>query len=405
MRAVVFDLSIAKYLAAKAAGRMVPALYDGALSCVSYREDEPSPDLPADDWVRLRPLMTGVCGSDLAMVYFKASPALTPFADRRFVPGHEVIATVEEVGRTVTQVKEGDRVAVDPILRCDLRGAPLCPRCQLGEYSTCERAGTGPRRGMMLGTSADLPGGFSEQMVAHESQLFVLPDSVSDARGALTEPLAVAVHAVMRSRPSPGDRVAVIGGGPIGLATIFALRMLVDEIEIASLVRTPGQAELATAMGADEAWTSGGEPVVERAARLTGASILEPELGPPFLAGGFDAIFDCAGNTESFGQSLALARGGASLVLLGAAGVLPKVDLTLLWYKELRLAGTLGYCYESLGGKRRRTFDITRELLTATDRPLEKLVTHRYGLHQFQTALRTCRDRKRADAVKVVIMP
>ena len=227
MRAVVFDLSIPRYLAARALGKRIPSLYDGALSCISMRDDVPRAQLPGDDWVRLRPLLTGVCGTDVATVYFKASPTLSPYGTFPFVPGHEIVAVVTDVGRGVTSgVREGDRVIVDPWLHCALRGVPACERCAAGEHQTCARAGVGPRRGMMIGACSELPGGWCEEMVAHESQLFVAPASMSDERAALAEPLAVGVHAVARHMPRAGERVLVIGGGAVAYAVLVAAREL-----------------------------------------------------------------------------------------------------------------------------------------------------------------------------------
>jgi threonine dehydrogenase-like Zn-dependent dehydrogenase len=405
VRAVVFDLSIPRYVAAKALGKRIPALYDGLPSCIGLRDDVAEPALPGDDWVRLRPLLAGVCGSDLAAVYFKASAALTPYATYPFVPGHEVLGVVVDRGRAVKGIKEGDRVAVDPWIRCDLRDAPLCTRCEAGEYATCERAGTGPRRGMMIGASADLPGGWGEEMVAHQSQCFALPASVSDDRGVLVEPVAVAVHAVLRNAPRDGARVLVLGGGAIAYAVVFALREAAPPCDVTVYTLDAAQAKLAEALGADRGWTPGGEPLVDRAARLTGATPLSPEIGPRYLAGGFDLVFDCVGSARSLADALALARAGSRIVMVGAAGVLPKIDLTHLWTKELALVGTLAYCWEEHRGQRRRTFDIARELLEGSSRPIERLVTHRYPLPEFRAALRANLDRGASGAVKTVLTP
>src|SRR5687768_17108404 len=103
MRGVVFDLSIPKYVAAKALGKRIPALYDGAPSCLSLLDDLARPPLPGDGWVRLRPILSGVCGTDLSIVYFKQSMTLTPYASFPFVLGHEVLARVSEVGPGVRE--------------------------------------------------------------------------------------------------------------------------------------------------------------------------------------------------------------------------------------------------------------------------------------------------------------
>jgi threonine dehydrogenase-like Zn-dependent dehydrogenase len=91
--------------------------------------------------------------------------------------------------------------------------------------------------------------------------------------------------------------------------------------------------------------------------------------------------------------------------MVGAAGVLPRIDLTALWTKELRLVGTLAYDHDTHAGARRRTFAITRELLEGSDRPVEALVTHRYPLERFREALRANRDRRASGALKTLLVP
>jgi threonine dehydrogenase-like Zn-dependent dehydrogenase len=422
VRALVFDLSIPKYLAARALGERVPALYDGPPSCLSLRDDEPEPRLPGDDWVRLRPILTGVCGSDLAVVYFKMSPALTAYGAKRFVMGHEIFARVTDVGRDVRGVREGDRVVVDPWITCEMRAAPPCARCAVEEYATCERAGTGPRKGVMLGACADLPGGFAESIVAHRSQLFVVPDSVSDARAVLAEPLSVAVHAVVRNLPRDGERVLVVGGGPVAFAVTFALEELAPGADVTLVSTDAAQLPMATALGAERAWLRAddaparhgqsdgsepdpGGPFIERAARLTRAALLRPELGPRFLAGGFDLTFDCVGSEASLSDAFAVTRAGGRIVMVGAAGVLPKLELSHLWTKEIRLVGSYSYGVEEWRGVRRRTFDLTRELLEGTRRPIEALVTHTLPLERYRDALRLNRFRGRSGAIKTVLAP
>jgi threonine dehydrogenase-like Zn-dependent dehydrogenase len=406
VRAVLFDLSVPRYLAARGLGRYFRGLYDGAVSCVRFRDDVPEPVLPGDRWVRLAPLLAGVCGTDLATVYFKSAPTLTPYASFPFVPGHEVVARVTATGSAVRTVREGDRVVVDPWLHCELRGAAACQRCVAGEYATCERAGTGPLRGMMLGASASLPGGWGEAMLAHETQLFVIPDTVSDARAVLAEPWAVGLHAALRNLPLASERVLVIGGGAIALLTVASLRELCGAAaDITLLAAEPQQLELGTALGATRGWLNRGRDTLEQAAGLTGAQVLRPVMGPGFLAGGFDRVFDCVGSAKSLHDAMSLARAGATIVLVGAPGVLAHLDLTHLWSKELRVVGTLAYGYERAAGQRRRTFEIARELLQSSRLPVERLVTHRFPLSDFRSALRANLDRGASGAIKTVLLP
>lgn len=405
MRAVVFDLSIPRYVVAKAVGKVALSLYDGDTSCLRIRDDLPEPSLPADDWVRLRPIGCGLCGTDVATVYFKHPPSVSPYASFPFVPGHEVLAYVAEVGRAVRGVREGDRVVVDPWLNCRVRATEPCARCASGEYQVCERTALGPMKGMILGGCADLPGGLADLMVAHESQLFPVPTYVTDGRAVLAEPLAVAVHAVLRNPPSAGERVLVIGGGPIAFCAVFSLAELGFDADITLYALDPTHLEKARSLGAHRALCPRDGQLLDIAADLTRAPRLKPVLGRDFLAGGFDRVFDCVGSAASLADAFAVTRPGGTIVMIGAAGVMPKLDLSFLWSKEIRLVGTLGYGFEERDGARRRTFDIAVDLLASANRPVEELVTHRFPFERVRDALRANLFREKSGAIKTVLHP
>lgn len=405
MRAVVFDLSIPRYLAAKAVGNFARRLYDGDNSCLRVRDDVAEPKLPADDWVKLRPIACGLCGTDVATVYFKHPPSVSPYASFPFVPGHEVLATVVEVGKAVKTVREGDRIVVDPWLNCRVRATEACTRCRESDYQVCERTAIGPMKGMILGGCSELPGGLADRMVAHESQLFAVPAHVTDDRAVLAEPLAVAVHAVMRNPPVKGERVLVIGGGPIAFCAVLSLAELGFEADVTLYTLEPAHLDTARALGAARALCPRDGQLIDIAIQLTGAPRLKPVLGRDFLAGGFDRVFDCVGSAASLTDAFAVTRPGGTIVMVGASGVMPKLDLSYLWSKEIRLVGTLGYGYEEQAGKRRRTFDLAVDILAAAKRPVESLVTHRYQFDRVRDALRANLFRNESGALKTVLHP
>src|ERR1700691_5877083 len=235
MRALVFDLSIAKYLLGKPVGGGVRRVSYGPGTCFALRET-PAPEPPSDDWVVLAPRLTGFCGSDLSTIFFKMSPVMSAVSlasGESAVLGHEVLADVVSVGSGARgRVKEGDRVVVDPVLGCDASGEVPCTRCAVGEYATCHRFGTGSPKGIMLGACTRLPGGFGERMVAHKSQVFRVPDGMSDTLAVLTHPMAIGVNAVLRHPPTEGEHVLVIGGGPIAFSVLWALREIAPSVEV-----------------------------------------------------------------------------------------------------------------------------------------------------------------------------
>jgi threonine dehydrogenase-like Zn-dependent dehydrogenase len=319
--------------------------------------------------------------------------------------GHEIVADVVEVGAGARgRFREGDRVVVDPVLPCLARGLSPCARCVEGDYAVCERLTDAP--GAMLGASAQVPGGFAERIVAHASQLFAVPSAMQDEVAALVEPLTVAVRAVLRHGPRPGERVLVVGGGTIAFAVLWAIHELCRDVSVSAYALEPYQLDIARRMGADA--VLGEAPphdLLHAAAADTGSRVLHPMLGRGFLAGGYDRVFDCVGTQQSVDDVLRVTRPGGTVVMVGTPGVLPGLDLTFLWVRQLRVEGTVYYGFETWRGERARTFDVTLDLLRTTAAPLAELVTHKLPLDRYAEAIEASVDRRGARSVKAVLAP
>jgi threonine dehydrogenase-like Zn-dependent dehydrogenase len=415
VRAVSFKVSVPGFLMGKSLGRFTEAALFGGLSGLRYG-DVDEPDLPGDDWVRLEVIKAGICGSDLGNLTFKSSPAMEPFGSFPAVLGHEVLARVAEVGSAVRRVDVGQRVAVDPVISCTMRGfagAARCPSCASGHHGTCERSGepgetriTGHEmsRGLTVGYHADLPGGWSERMIAHESQLFRLDDRISDRAGVLMEPLAVGMHAALRSRPFGDGPALVVGSGPIALGAIWALRAAGYHGELVAQIKRKHEADIARALGASGVVSPGDE--ARQALIDTGASAYMPIIGDEVYAGGgFPLIFDCVGSEQTIKQALRYAAPRGEIVLLGCAAEIPKLDLTFVWARELRIHGYVCYGLEEWRGERAHTFQVTHDLLLETGAPVERMVTHDFPLEQYQEALSAAANRRRTGSIKVVLDP
>lgn len=415
MRAVTFDISIPRYLLARSVGRASDAALFGPLSGLRLSEVQ-RPALPGPEWVGLRVTSAGICGSDVGNVSYQSSPAMEPFGSFPAVLGHEILAVVEEVGTEVTGVEPGQRVAVDPMISCTMRGyrsGDRCRSCDEGHHSTCERAGEdGPQhvdgrplgRGSVVGYHRDLPGGWGERMIAHRSQLFPIPDGLSDRTAVLTEPLSIGVHAALRSRPHPGDPLLVIGSGPIALGLVWALRATGFEGHLVAQTKRKHEADLARAFGASEVVTPGDE--AREALIRTGASAYMPIIGDEVYAGGgFPLVFDCVGNASSLSQAFRYAAPRGRVVLLGCAGEIRKLDLTMIWARELEVKGFVGYGEEEWRGAGAHTIEITHELLLEADPGVERMVTHVLPLERYREGLSAAANHRRSGAVKVVLEP
>jgi threonine dehydrogenase-like Zn-dependent dehydrogenase len=390
MEAVTFDVGPATFVAGKLLGKAWPGFYPTV--GLRHRRDWPVPTPRGKDWARIKVTRAGVCGSDLAAIYHKTSPALTPFTSFPSVLGHEIVGVVEEGPLA------GQRVVVEPFLTCASRGqAVACEACRTGAYCLCHRTAEGPLApGMLMGACRDQGGGWGEYVIAHESQLFPLPDRLDETDGVLVEPLSIGVHAVLRRPPDPGAKVLIVGGGMMAYAAIAALRMLGIPCTITLLAHLPYQREAGLALGADHAIR--GQEDVER---LTGARRYKPLIGREVLVGGFDQVYDCVGSPQSLQDALYYTRARGTIVLVGAPGVV-QLDWTFVWSRELTILGTLGYGLEEWRGERLRTFDLTMRLMGPAVRAL---VTHTFPLSRYREAIEANLDRAGTRSIKTVFAP
>lgn len=415
MRAVSFNVTIPKFLLGKALGGLSQAFVFGRPSGLKLGE-RPAPRLPASDWVRLEVLKAGICGTDIGTLTFKASPAMEPFGSFPAVLGHEILARVVEVGPAVRSVSVGQRVAVDPVISCLLRGRTgdrMCGSCAAGLPGTCAEAGEegdlqvgghGLSRGTTIGFHADLPGGWGEEMIAHESQIFPVADALDDNTAVLIEPLSVGMHAVLGMRPWGDGPVLVVGSGPIALGTLWSLRAAGFQGEIVAQIKRGHEAELARKLGASSVVSPGDE--AREALVATGAQGYMPIVGDEVYAGGgFPLIFDCVGSGQTIKQCLRFAASQGRIVMLGCAAEIRKLDLTFVWARELNVKGFLCYGREDWRGGHAHTFQITHDLLVETGAPVSEMVTHVYPLSQVRDALSSAANRRRSGSIKVLLDP
>lgn len=415
MRAVSFNVTVPGFLMGKALGGVSDAVLFGKPSGLRLGQ-VPTPALPGGDWVRLEVLKAGICGTDIGTLTFKASPAMEPFGSFPAVLGHEILARVKEIGPGVRGFEVGQRVTVDPVLSCTLRGFPgaaACPSCARGLPGTCERMGEegqlqvnghGLARGMTIGYHADLPGGWGDEMVVHQSQLFPVDDRLDDNTAALMEPLSVGMHAVLGMRPWGSGPVLVVGSGPIALGTIWALRAAGYEGELVAQIKRGHEAGIARSLGASSVVSPGDE--AREALVATGAQGYMPILGDEVYAGGgFPLVFDCVGSGQTLKQCLRYAAPQGRIVMLGCAAEIKKLDLTFVWARELDVKGFLCYGREEWRGGHAHTFQITHDLLVETGAPVSEMVTHVYPLGQVRDALSAAANRRSSGSIKVLLDP
>jgi threonine dehydrogenase-like Zn-dependent dehydrogenase len=370
MKALVYRRKPLRYAAAAVAGRLVPGR--GAAYGPLALEDIDRPELPGPGWVRVRPRLAGICGSDLATIDGHASRYFEPIVSFPFVPGHEVVADLDD----------GSRVVLVPVLACAARGVdPPCPQCATGRINRCERIAFGDiEPGLQSGFCTDTGGGWSTSMIAHESQLVPIPEDMSDEEAVIVEPAACAVHA---ARQWTGGDVAVIGAGALGLLTVAALRHLHPDVAVLVTAKHPEQRRLAEDLGADR--------VVEpETLGRTVRSVTGSMLAGTQLTGGAAVVFDCVGTEDSVTQALGVVGPGGTILLVGMPGRVG-LNLTSLWHRETILRGC--YAYE------RADFDTAVELVRHAR--LDRLVSASYPLARYEEAIEHAANAGHRGAVRI----
>jgi (R,R)-butanediol dehydrogenase/meso-butanediol dehydrogenase/diacetyl reductase len=265
----------------------------------------------------------GICGSDVGEYR-------RPFAIRPGRPhpltgqeppvtlGHEFSAVVTAVGEGVSEVSVGDRVAADACWRCG-----VCEACVSGRYNLCRLSGS-------IGLSSD--GGFAPLVRFPAYCAVPLPDGVSDEAGALLEPLAVGLHALDRGGARPGERLAVIGYGPIGACTALVARAI--GLEPLVVEPHPGRRARAAAEGLATLEPVGEPREVAKAVRGIAARGAES---------GAELVVDCSGAAPALEAALEMTTRGGRIVVAGIPKQPLQVDAGRMVLYERTLLATLGY--------------------------------------------------------------
>ncbi len=377
--------------------KRVAGLETGRLSPLQLEKTR-EPELPTPDWVRLKPLMSGICGSDLGTLLSENSPYFSPLTSPPFTMGHEV------VGRVVSDnsgFSEGERVVVEPALGCKVRGIePMCRFCTTGRHSLCVNTTEGDLSpGIQTGFCNSTGGGWTDgTLVAHPSQLHRVPEGMPDGAAVAVEPLACAVHAALSAKVANGDTAVVVGAGSVGLLTVAALRHLTGAGRVICVAKHDRQRKEALRLGAAE--VIGPSETYTELPGMLGTSAMKPPLGKPVVPGGADAVFDCVGASGTIEDAVRLTKPGGRAVLVGMPAQKTSLDLTALWHKEVALVGAYAYGAETYRGEETTSFALAMRL--AAEIGLERLIGPTFRLWEYPEAIKAARSSGRSGNVKVV---
>ena len=310
--------------------------------------DQPDPT-PGPGEVLIRVNAVGVCGSD--MHYYKEG-SIGPDAAIRdgFIMGHEFAGVIEAVGEGISyrDFRAGDRVAADPSVACG-----HCEFCEMGHPNLCLNL-------RFAGQPPDIDGALRQLMPWPAAVCFKLPDALTDADGAMLEPLGVALFAVDLGKVKVGDTVILVGCGPIGLLTLQCAR-LAGAGRIIALDKLAYRLKAARDLGADDTLLVTGEGHVETVLDWTGGR-------------GADVVFEAAGDNDAMRDAVELARRGGKVIYIG----IPPNDYITFGSNSARRKGLT----IKLVRRMKHTYPRAIRLVESGKIDVRSLVTHTYTLEE-----------------------
>lgn len=263
----------------------------------------------------------GICGSDLheyvsgPIIIPTEKPDLLTGQIAPIILGHEFSGEIVGLGPDVKGWQIGDRVAVDPAVACwD------CPLCKRFQYNQCAK---------LACTGLSENGAFAEYVSVRDYQLYKLSDDISWVEGAVVEPLAVGVHAVVRSTLSLGENVAILGSGTIGLAVLQAAKAA-GAADVYMVGGSEKRRELAAKLGANRVFPANSIDALQEIKEITGGS------GP-------DVCFECVGKEETVNQCLNLTRSGGRVVIVGVFKEKSLINCNEFSLQEKNIIGCRAY--------------------------------------------------------------
>ncbi len=397
MLALRYSKSVLRYLLMRAGAKRIKDLETSRFSPLRLEEiSEPEP--PTPEWVRVRPLLSGICGSDLGTLSSENSPYFSPITSPPFVLGHEVVGVVTEDNGNFAV---GERVVLEPALGCAVCGIePPCRMCAAGRYALCVNVVKGDiAPGLQTGFCRDTGGGWSEgALVAHPSQLHRVPQDLPDEAAVVIEPLACAVHAALKTNPQEGETALVIGAGTVGLFVAAALRQLTRARRVICIAKHERQRIEALRLGADEVVHP--KETYTTLLAMLGTQVYKPDIGKPVVMGGADRVFECVGSAGTMEDAVRLTRPGGEVALVGMPSARNCLDLSALWHKEVSLTGAYAYGVEECEGERVKSFELA--LRIASEIKPETLVGPRFRLREYREAISAARTAGQKGRVKVV---
>ena len=308
-----------------------------------------TPAILNDRDVLIKMKTLGVCGSDIH--YYVSGKIGSQVVQYPFTVGHEGAGEVEDVGKGVSMVLPGDRIAIEPAMPCW-----ECDQCQAGRPHTC-------RNLRFLGCPGQAEGSLSEYIVMPETSCFKIPDKMSYDEAAISEPLAIGLYAVKQSIPMNGLRVGILGFGPIGMSVMLpALALGAKEVYVTDKIDE--RLRIAEKSGASLTANPDREDVVKK---ISGEV---PEL--------LDVVFECCGQQDAIDNAVDLLKPGGKLMVIG----IPEFER---WSFPVDISRRKELCIQNVR-RQNEAVQPALDMMASGEISVSAMATHRFSFERSKEA-------------------
>lgn len=319
--------------------------------------------IPKPGEVLIRVKLTGICGSEI-----HAFKGTHPYRVPPVILGHELVGEVVEITPGIKNLRVGERVTVEPQIPCK-----DCRYCRKGDVNLCQSK-------IVLGTK-EWTGSFGEYVVAPESEVYKLPDTITDKQGVMVEPLAVGIHAVEKANVRIGETCLILGAGPIGLMTLLSAKasgatniIITDTID--------HNLKVAKELGATDVINVKTKNIIEEINMLTNGE-------------GADAVFVTAGLNSVMLDALGCAAKTGRVILIALFEKSVDIEMFKIIGSELNIIGSIMYNKEDY----KKAISLIEKRIVNVD----PIITHVFSIDEVQKGMEMV-DKKKDNALKVILV-
>ncbi|MCM8803746.1 MAG: NAD(P)-dependent alcohol dehydrogenase [Candidatus Omnitrophica bacterium] len=328
---------------------------------IEIREIE-KPDIKNGDDVLIRVKSVGVCGSDIH--YYKEGKIGNFVVKEPLILGHETSGIIEKVGKSVKNLKEGEKVAIEPQVPCR-----KCDYCKEGRYNLCEY--------VKFFATPPINGTFCEYIVHPSDFVYKLPEKISLDEATLIEPFSVGVHACNLINLKPGEKVIISGLGPVGILTLIASK--INGAIVYGIEKNKKRIEVAKNFGCEYIFNTNEIKIKEIKNNL-----LEK----------VDVVFECSGFSELMEETIFWVKRGGRIVFIGMGTEFINFNFSKLTIDEIKISGIFRYA---------NTYKKSIEILSNNKIDLICLISKKFKLEQVKEALEY--PTKNFDCIKAIVNP